>query len=653
MEVQIQTGQTKTRGDTTLFAKSLKNQLGEHIFVLLQLEAESLAARTFHKEFLAVVNHALLETEGDAPERVDSTLKELNGLIKGMLLSKTIKDLHAIVGVLTNDGALHVSHAGRAEAYVIRGGTATQITEYSRGKPTPAFVHIASGQLEPRDTVVLSTQRLLRAVTPAQLAQLANRPDAVTTELRSVLEGEKEEAAFVMLHMEASTDGPLLKTSPVDRRTRTRGRTTRSGGSSVSVAAIAGSVRNVFGGLSGFVRSKGVRDKASTAKSWINEFSKDLRHPQRKRRAHMLLVAGVLALFLIIWLVINLTSFSQRSQTKAELKTIIEQAREDLQSAENRRLTGDVDSANSLLQRAQQRSQQVMDDNSGYYRTEALELAGLVRTKREELNNIIRLSPRTLANLSAKKAAITALGMVGLGEEEFMVYDRQDLYRILHNNVEEPTRLSEEELILNGIGFERYQTNVFQTTGNNVVELINGQATVMKTDDPAGWVTGKDIETYLRFLYVLSPENNQIYKYERMSNRYAAPDAYNVNGDLAGALDMAIDGDVFVLKENGVVVKLFRGEQQQFTLLHGPDDVLKNATKLFKVTDGNLYFLDPVQSRVIVTSDGDTTGEASYMKQYVLEGDEIGELKDLWVDAEQSHLYVLDEKKLYVVDLTP
>ena len=126
---------------------------------------------------------------------------------------------------------------------------------------------------------------------------------------------------------------------------------------------------------------------------------------------------------------------------------------------------------------------------------------------------------------------------------------------------------------------------------------------------------------------------------------------YNLNGDLKNAIDMSIDSSIFILKDNGEVLKLLRGEAQPFVIRHAPEEVLKDSTKLYKVIDGNLYFLDPEGARVVVTTDGGATGEASYLRQYVLEGDQIGTLQDLYVDPDQTHLYVLDEKRLYVIDL--
>ena len=649
MDALIETGQTKVQGDTTLVSKSLTSELGEQVFVLLQVEGEGSSARGFQKECLDIVKTALLETDGEATQRLDSTLKELNGLVKGLLLSKTISDMHAIIAVVDQKTTLHVSHAGRAEAYVVRSGTASQITEYTRGKSSPAFIHIASGQLEPRDAIILSTQRLLRTVTPAQLAQMCTKPESVLSELKGSLEAEREEAAFAMLKIDAEKDKSARNVPPIRSRVR------RKKGN-VLIPLIEVLSVGIQKGIS--MLPKNGKEKISRGwiekiKSFVITFKKDLRDPTRKKKAHLILVAGIIAVFLIVWVGTNLISFSQNSQSKAELKQLVEEINNDIQTAENRRLTGDIESANAILKRAEERTKELMDNERGLFRKEAMEIFGRIQSTKEEINNLIRLSPRTVANLTVRKPSIKALGFIGLEEEEFIVYDRQDLYRVIHNNIDDPDRLSDEELILNGVNFPRYQTNVFQMTGNGITEIIAGQPTSMKTDDAAGWITGTDMEAYLRYLYILSPENNQIYKYERLSNRYSEPVEYNVNGDLEGALDMAIDGNIYIIKEEGEVVKLLRGEQQPFVMRNTPDDdVLSSATKVFKVLDGNLYFLDPVRSRVIVATDGGSSGEAVYVKQYVLEGDEIGELKDLYVDPDESRLYILDEKRLYKVDLT-
>jgi hypothetical protein len=114
---------------------------------------------------------------------------------------------------------------------------------------------------------------------------------------------------------------------------------------------------------------------------------------------------------------------------------------------------------------------------------------------------------------------------------------------------------------------------------------------------------------------------------------------------------MTIDGSVYVLKEGGIVLKLFRGETQPFTIRQAPEGLLKNATKIYKVVDGSFYVLDPEENRIIVLSDGGASGESSYLRQYKLESDQLGTIRDLYVDPDEAHLFVLDEKRIYVIDL--
>lgn len=657
MDVSVQTGHTKSPRGVSLVALEFTSQAREPVVFLSEIFSRDGETRVVEQECEAVLRHALLETEGDAAERLDSCLKELNGLLKGFIVSHAVDEVHMLLAIVDADRTLHVSHAGRAEAYLVRKGLASQITEYSPGKPVQAFVHIASGRLEGGDGVLCSTQRLLRAITPAQLTNMVQHEGKVLSAIEHSLEAEREHASLALLTV-AKGARAEEQDVVVPRRTPAR---SRRGEQTLSVfASSASAARNLLDlgkrVLAG-VRVRGTRPKGialpwDRLRSVLTSFTRDLADPKRKKRAHMLLLAGALAVFLGIWATTHLLTTSQRSKTKAELQELMTQINEEIQTAENRRIIGDIDSANAVLRRAEDRAKQVMDNESGLFRMEALDLLDTIRSKQEGLNNVIRLSPRVVANIASEAPEATIRGLIGVGEGEFLAYDQHDLYRVVLNAVEDAKRAADgSDVIVGGTWLSRFSTSAFLTSGHTLVEVADGQVTATKTDDPAGWVSGIDIEGYLRYLYVLSPENKQIYKYERQTARYGAPVGYNVNGDLTGALDMAIDGNVYVLKEGGTVLKLFRGEAQPFSVRRAPDGVLAGATKLFKVGSGNFYFLDPSRKRVIVTADSGPTGESGYVRQYVLEGDQVGTLTDLYVDPEQTRLFVSDEKRIYAIDI--
>ncbi len=696
MDVAVRTGTTKAPRDISLVSLQLESLHGEAVCLLMEIVAREKESQAIERECETIVKHSLLEVEGDAAERLDGTLKELNGLLKGMLVSGAVHDAHIVISILDRDNVLHVSHAGRAEAYLIRRGSASQITEYTPGKSTPAFVHIASGGLEAGDLVILSTQRLLRTLTPAQLARLTGNRDAVLESITRALEAEGEHAALAtimtagvrMLDEEGYEEpvrAPIRGRNPIiDRRQRMQ---SSSIAQRLKKLPAIGSIRlpslASLKGLLDWLPSKqqlsnagrgagkrgpsqrlgragassvaSLKKFGSSVQHATQVFIADLRHPERKKRAHLLLLAGAVATVLVIWLVVHLFTSSQRSKTRAELEVLVEQIGVEIQTAQNRAIVGDTDAANAILARAEDRAKQVMDNESGLFRVEANELLGRIRAKEEEINNIVRLTPRVSANLAANNPDILARGLIGVGEGEFLVYDKQDAYRVLLNSVESPNRLSDDVLVIDGANMSRNQSQVFLMNGNSVVEWQGGQAVSMKTDDTNGWKTGVAADAYLRFLYVLSPEAKQIYKYERLNNRYGAPVEYNVNGDLTGAIDISIDGNVYILKEDQKgrsILKLFRGETQPFVIRKAPADLLSGVTKIYKIADKNFYMLDPDEGRIIIVSDGGPTGEASYAKQYVLEGEQMGTLQDLYVNDDESQLFVMDEKRIYVIDLT-
>lgn len=639
MDVMLRIGQTASPRSTTLAAFSWKTQQGEPVAVLLHIQGKKEEGDTIQKECASIIQRALLETDVEADHRFDSTLKELNGFLKGISLAQKIEDIHMIIALLDREDILHVSHAGRGEAYLLRHSSASQITEYTGGKPLSAFVHVASGKLEARDLVVFSTQRLLRTMTPAQLAKCGQHSSRLLEEVLRALEAEHECAALATLATPQSPPARSLLAFR-SRPSRTRAR--------LLSPSLLLSLLERLSVWQGYFRVPHMPHTLRVSwKSFLSLFV----NPQYRKRARLLLIAGAIGTVLLLWISLQLLVLGRRTHTREEIDSHLSQITSEISSAENRHLAGDMEGANALLQRAEESTRQILDNGEGLFRMESLNLLDHIRMKREEMNNITRLSPRTLVNIGAKVPSVLAQGLIGIGDGEFMVYDRQNLYRIVLNTVEDPVPLADQDLLVSGSSFPRFQTLTFLTEGNGILEFQGGQVTAMKTEDPLGWMKGRDMESFLRYLYLLVPEKKQIFKYERLSNRYGPAIEYNVNGNLSRAIDMTIDTHIYVLQEGGGVVKLLRGESQPFTIRQLPEGTLKTAKKIFKVPNGNIYFLDPVQARVIVVSDNPTTNDVNYLRQYVVEGEQVGELQDLFIDPDENRLYLLDEKRLHVIDL--
>ena len=115
MDMVVKTGSTRAPRSVLLSCTEERSAQGERTVMLFEIHGDESAAKTVRRECENVLRHAFLDTEGAATERLDGALKELNGLLKGMLVSGAIEDLHMLIAAVEDGGMMHVSHAGRAE----------------------------------------------------------------------------------------------------------------------------------------------------------------------------------------------------------------------------------------------------------------------------------------------------------------------------------------------------------------------------------------------------------------------------------------------------------------------------------------------------------------------------------------------------------
>ncbi len=153
---------------------------------------------------------------------------------------------------------------------------------------------------------------------------------------------------------------------------------------------------------------------------------------------------------------------------------------------------------------------------------------------------------------------------------------------------------------------------------------------------------------YSRKLYSLDAANNQIYKHTAIRDGFdMGKEWIKTNpADLSGATDMTIDGDIYVLKTNGQVLKFSSGVEQSDFAIQGLDPALASADKIWTYTDvNNIYILDGAGKRLIVL---DKTG---VLKQQITAA-EFVHPTDMAVDEPGKTAYVIDSGKLYKIPLT-
>ncbi|MDO8260707.1 MAG: hypothetical protein Q7T50_04405 [Candidatus Magasanikbacteria bacterium] len=141
-------------------------------------------------------------------------------------------------------------------------------------------------------------------------------------------------------------------------------------------------------------------------------------------------------------------------------------------------------------------------------------------------------------------------------------------------------------------------------------------------------------------LYLLNTSESQIYKFNHADNTFNGGQTWlNSKVDLSNAVDISIDGNVYVLKNNGEILKFLKGNKvaMEMETINPP---FTNATAFFNSSDSKfIYILEPVNQRLVIF---DKNGK--FIQQYV--SSQFTNLKDFAVDEKNKTLYFLNDNSI-------
>ena len=151
------------------------------------------------------------------------------------------------------------------------------------------------------------------------------------------------------------------------------------------------------------------------------------------------------------------------------------------------------------------------------------------------------------------------------------------------------------------------------------------------------------INTYLGNIYLLDPNSEQIYKFWNLPGGYSTARNWITEAvPMEGIVDMAIDGEIWLLGSAGQITRLSAGEQVPFEVLNLPSP-LGDPVKIFtQPALKNLYIIDRDEDRVVVL---DKSG--NFLQQF--KGSVLDNANDLWVSSNEKSIFVLSGSKIYQI----
>ncbi len=262
----------------------------------------------------------------------------------------------------------------------------------------------------------------------------------------------------------------------------------------------------------------------------------------------------------------------------------------------------------------------------------------------DKINNVYRLTPVEVYS-SSKEAKYTVSAILGdnlytvdtLSGDVLAINIKGSTSKIIASKPE----LKFAENISTG------SVNTLLISVKNDIYQVTTSGEVTKQANTSGnWPTSKEITTFANSLYLLSPENDQIYKFSKLTNGYGPKSNYIKNssaGLLNGASGMAINGGVFVSLESGNILYFNQGIQKDFSVTNPPTDMQNINGIAFSEDPDKLILLNTSKSAFIVLTVSDTG--AQYDKEVVV--NETTDISSFVLSNNNKDVYFTTNKSVY------
>lgn len=273
------------------------------------------------------------------------------------------------------------------------------------------------------------------------------------------------------------------------------------------------------------------------------------------------------------------------------------------------------------------------------------QLSAKDREQTEKISRVVRVdSPVELANLSSANPNAKTQSIVKTDGKLYIADSEQKNVYALDINSKSVSAIG------NFAGGQIFPAendgSIYYLTSNNisVLDTKTGNLSQMSLLFNSNFNQIAAIKIYNNRLYTVDKKDNQIYRYSKVKNNFENGSKWNTDtADLANAVSMDIDGDLYLLKNNGEVDKFTKGKKQDFSL-ETVEPVLNSAQKIFLSEELEyIYVLDPANKRLVVFNKS-----GKFVIQYT--SDKFGGLKDFAVDETAKKIYFLSDSTVFSID---
>lgn len=348
-------------------------------------------------------------------------------------------------------------------------------------------------------------------------------------------------------------------------------------------------------------------------------------------------VFRAVVVLLIVMLIININHIiaSQKlAKANKALASTIDEMESMFEEAKIAETLGQKDKSLELLSQILQTANELQDTP---LQDQIDAVARDAQIELDRLTNTIRLTQYT------QIAQIPSEGLdIKLNENQLFILTKNNIVVLDEKQKQYPIDASADLTALTNFGTGK--AVVLSSSPPQVLEFSNNQLRQISLNN-GNWKNGIGIEHYFGNLYILAPQENQIWKYRSQGESFGPPEEYIIDGTkISQAVDLAIDGNIYVLESSGKILKFLRGRVEEFKIQNTPPTFNFQAPKqIFTTTNtDNIYIL---AGNTII----ELNKSGSFIKQYIFE---LTQNITAFARADDSNaFYVVTENAVLKFDL--
>ncbi|MFH1662191.1 MAG: hypothetical protein ABIA02_03795 [Candidatus Falkowbacteria bacterium] len=269
----------------------------------------------------------------------------------------------------------------------------------------------------------------------------------------------------------------------------------------------------------------------------------------------------------------------------------------------------------------------------------------------EKIRHVVKISKSNeLANFVNLNSNANPENLMLIKDDENKIYtgdsEQKSIY-VLNLPDNSVTAITDLSININNLNYPTSDknNNIYYFNLNNIIKLNTKKEEMSSLEinikNNPNNISG--IANFNNKLYLIDNKENEILRYNIAENGFSPPYSWLANNyDLSSATGIAIDGHIYILKENGDLEKYLKGEKENFSL-DKIEPKIEKASKIFVSSEQKyIYILESIKNRLAVF---DKTGK--FILQY--QSDEFNNLKDFAVLEDDEKIYFLNNTSIYEI----